>query len=271
MINNTSLQRWQRAAARHLDTQFINEIMQGMNCSLFEAQAIRDKVHEVYMPLMEMSGTIKPGQIQITVIDTSVAPNIPLAQAKQRLVILTLDAGQEDRDVRRQGGVCQLRRHRLSRICEEAFQQGGLLTLEAIADLFNCAVRTLVNDLAILRAQQVIPPLRSTIKDMGRAVTHRKLIVEKWLAGHEYSEIARITYHSISSVANYVEKFKRCCILLDAGFDLDTVALIARVSPALVRAFQEIAANAQPVLHRREQIENNAKKNSVQDMSRGCR
>ena len=261
MINNTSLQRWQRASARCLDAQFMNEIIQGMNCSPFEAEAIRDKVHEVYSPLMETAGNLKPGQIRITVIDASVAPNIPLAQAKQRLVTLTLDGGQ-DRAVRERGGIIALRRHRLTRICEEAFQQGGLLTLEAVADLFNCAVRTLVSDLADLRSQQVILPLRSTVKDMGRAVTHRSLIVEKWLSGQEYSEIARATCHCVTSVANYVEKFKRTSALLDAGFDLDMVALIARISPALARAFAQLVAQAQPVPHRREELDALAKKNA---------
>jgi hypothetical protein len=262
MINNTSLQRWQRAEARCLDAQFMNEIIHGMNCSPFEAEAIRDKVHEVYAPLMETVGSLKPGQIRITVIDASVAPNIPLAQARQRLVTLTLDGGGQDRDVREHGGIIPLRRHRLTRICEEAFQQGGLLTLEAVADLFNCAVRTLVSDLAALRSQQVILPLRSTVKDMGRAVTHRSLIVEKWLSGQEYSEIARATCHCVASVANYVEKFKRTSALLDAGFDLDTVALIARISPALARAFAQLVAQAQPVPHRREELDALAKKNA---------
>lgn len=262
MINNTSLQRWQRAAARTLDAQFMTAIIQGMNCSPFEAEAIRDTVHAVYAPLMETTDTLKPGQLRLSVIDAGVAPNIPLAQAQQRLVTLTLDAGEEDRAVRQQGGVIALRRHRFLRVCEEAFQQGGLLTLEAVADLFNCAVRTLVSDLAAARALGIIPPLRSTVKDMGRAVTHRRLIVARWLAGEEYSEIARATYHSVPSVGNYVDKFKRCAALLASGFDLDAVAVIARLSPALTRAFAALVAEAQPVPHRREELDALTKKNT---------
>jgi hypothetical protein len=270
MINNTNLQRWQRAAARHLDAQFVNEIIQGMNCSPFEAEAIRDKVHEVYTPLMETTQTLMPGQLRVTVIDANVAPNIPLRHARQRVVTLTLDAGEEDRNIRQQAGICTLRRHRMLRVCEEAFQQGGLLTLEALADLFNCGVRTLVSDLAALRQEQAIPPLRSTVKDMGRAITHRSLIVEKWLAGQEYSEIARATYHSVSSVANYIEKFKRCHALFKAGFELDAVALVARLSPALASAFKELVENARPVPHRREQLDTLTQKNSRQGASREC-
>ncbi len=164
----------------------------------------------------------------------SVSPNTPLAQAQQRLVTLTLDAGEEDLAIRKQGGVIALRRHRFCRICEEAFQQGGLLTLEAIADLFNCAVRTLVTDFAAVRQHGYHPPLRSTVKDMGRAISHRTLIVTHWLAGQEYSDIARQTHHSVEAVANYVDKYKRCVTLLQQDFDRDTVALIARLSPGLV-------------------------------------
>jgi hypothetical protein len=260
MINNTALHRWHRAAARELDAQFINAIQHGMNCSRFEAAAIRDTVYEVYAPLMETTDTLKPGQLRLTVIDAGVAPNIPLAQAQQRLVTLTLDAGEEDRRVRQAGSVIALRRHRLVRVCEEAFQQGGLLTLEAVADLFNCAVRTLVSDLAALRAQGPLPPLRSTVKDMGRAVTHRRLIVAQWLAGQEYSAIARATFHSVASVANYVEKFKRCAALLASGFDLEAVAVIARLSPALAQAFAQLVAEAQPVPHRQEELDALTKK-----------
>ena len=49
---------------------------------------------------METSQGPKPGQIQVTVIDASVPPNVPLAKAKQRLVTLTLQAGQEDIETR---------------------------------------------------------------------------------------------------------------------------------------------------------------------------
>ena len=233
-----------------------------MNCSPFEAAAISAAVHQVYAPLLETTDALKPGQLQLAVIDARVAPNIPLAQAQQRLVTLTFDAGAEDRAVRQRGGIIALRRHRLVRLCEEAFQQGGLLTLEGLADLFNCAVRTLVSDLAALRAQPLIPPLRSTVKDMGRAVTHRRLIVTRWLAGDEYADIARATCHCVPSVANYVDKFKRCAALFAAGFDLDTVAVIARLSPALARAFQELLAEAQPVPHRQEELDALTKKNT---------
>jgi hypothetical protein len=263
MINNTNFAHWHRLQAKNLDAQFMNEMVNGLNCSPFEADVIVEKVHEIYAPLLETSQGLKPGQIQIMVIDASVAPNVSLAKAKQRLVTLTLHAGESDIDIRKRGSVPALRQARLCRMCREAFQQGGLLTLEDLANLFNCGVRTLVNDLAALRKKKIVPPLRSTIKDMGRAITHRRQIITLWLRGLEYSEIARKSCHSIDSVANYVDKFKRCAALFSSGFDLDTVALMVKLSTALTREFQQMHSDIQGVPHRLRELEEFLKKNRL--------
>ena len=240
----------------------------GLNCSPFEAEAIVEKVHEIYTPLLETAQGLKPGQIQMTVIDASVAPNVPLAKAKQRLVTLTLYGGEEDIETRKRESVPALRQKRMSRMCQEAFQQGGLLTLEDLANLFNCGVRTLVNDLAALRRENIVPPLRSTTKDMGRAITHRRMIIALWLQGFEYSEIARKASHSLDSVANYVDKFKRCAALFSSGFDVHTVALMVKLSTPLTEQFQQIHADIQGVPHRLRELEEFLKKNRVRNLRR---
>ena len=271
MINNTNLTHWNRLQAKSLDAQFLNEMVAGLNCSPFEAEAILEKVHEIYNPLWQGSQGLKPGQIQVTVIDASVAPNVPLAKAKQRQVTLTLYAGREDIETRKKGSVPILRQKRLYRMCQEAFQQGGLLTLEDLANLFNCGVRTLVNDLAALRKQNIVPPLRSTTKDMGRAITHRRMIITLWLQGFEYSEIARKACHSVESVANYVDKFKRCAALFASGFDVHTVALMVKLSTALTQEFQSIHSDIQGVPHRLRELEEFLKKNRVRNLKRSSR
>jgi hypothetical protein len=218
--------------------------------------------------LFDASQGLKPGQIEVTVIDASVAPNVPLAKAKQRLVTLTLHAGEEDIETRKNGSVSTLRQKRLCRVCQEAFQQGGLMTLEDLANLFNCGVRTLVNDLAVLRKKKIVPPLRSTTKDMGRAITHRKTIITLWLQGFEYSEIARKARHSVDSVANYVDKYKRCAALFASGFDVHAVALMVKLSTSLTQEFQQIHANIEGVPHRLRELEDLLKKNQVLNQER---
>jgi hypothetical protein len=271
MINNTSFAQWSRLQAKSLDARFKNEMITGLSCSPFEAEAIVEKVHEIYTPLLETSQGLKPGQIQVMVVDATVAPNVPLVNAKQRLVTLTLHAGEVDIETRKKGSVPVLRQNRLHRMCREAFQQGGLLTLEDLANLFNCGVRTLVNDLAALRKKSIVPALRSTTKDMGRAITHRRLIITLWLQGFEYSEIAGKACHSVDSVANYVDKFKRCAGLFASGFDVHAVALMVKLSTPLTLEFQEIHASMEGVPHRLRELEEFLKKNRVRDLKQRSR
>jgi len=270
MINNTNFAHWSRLQAKSLDSQFMNEMITGLNCSPFEAEAILEKVHQIYAPLLETTQGMRPGQIQMMVVDASVAPNVPLKQAKQRLVTLTLHAGKEDIETRKNGSVPELRQKRLCRMCQEAFQQGGLLTLEDLANMFNCGVRTLVNDLAVLRGKNIVPALRSTTKDMGRAITHRKLIITLWLQGFEYSEIASKASHSVDSVANYVDKFKRCAALFASGFDVHAVALMVKLSTSLAQEFQRLHSDLKDAVpHRLRELDEFLKKNRIRSLRQG--
>ena len=269
MINNSSLTKWHRLADKQLDRQFVHEIIHGMDCSAFEASAILDTVYRVYHPYFETSGTLKLGQILFQVISVETSPNTPLAEGKQVTVTLTFDAGHEDLEVRQKQGVQALRRHRMQRICVEAFQQGGLLTIEDLANrLFNCGQRTLSRDLEAFRQQGIVLPLRSTIKDMGRSLSHRSLIIQQWLKGLEYSEIARNTHHGIQSVQNYVSKFRRIVALAEEGYDINTIAFLVKLSASLVQTYYELYRKEEIVPHRRKELESFLKKGVVQPHER---
>ncbi len=261
MINNTSLQKWNRLAQKQLDQQFLNEIITGLQCSPFEASAMLDTVYKVYAPYFETSGTLKPGQILFSVISVETASNTPLCEGIQATVVLTVDAGEEDLDIRKTLGVTGLRRHRIQRLTHEAFQQGGLLTLEDLAyRLLNCGQRTLSRDIKALKASKIILPIRSTIKDMGRAISHRTLIVEHWLQGKEYAQISKNTFHSIPSVKNYISKFKRVIALANEGFEVHEIAFLVKIATSLVEEYYQLYQTAPVVPHRRWELESFFKK-----------
>lgn len=261
MINNTAIKKWDRLAQKQLDQQFVNEMTHGLQCSPFEARAILDTVYKVYGPYFETSGNLKPGQILFQVICIDEGPSTRLDDSKQITVTLSLDAGQEDLEIRKKHGVVGLRRHRIQRVCVEAFQQGGLLTVEDLANrLFNCGERTLSRDLQALKEKNIILPLRSTVKDMGRSISHRSVIVKEWLKGREYTEISRNTHHSLSAVKNYIEKFKRVISLAEEGFDVYTIAFLVKLSAPLVEEYYKLYQSLDLVSHRKAELKHFLKK-----------
>ncbi len=262
MINNSSLKKFDRLSQKQLDTQFVNEIIAGLQCSPFEAAALVDTVYKVYAPYFQTNGSLKPGQILFQVVSIENSPAVALSKCQQQTVTLTLDDPKEDLSIREKAGVIALRRHRIQRVCTEAFQQGGLLTVEDLANrLFNCGERTICRDLKQLRNNKIIVPLRSTIKDMGRTISHRSLIIKLWLEGKEYSEIARESFHSLASVKNYVDKFKRAIALSEEQYDVHTIAFLVKISPPLAEEYFHIYRNNKMLAHRRKELTSFFKKN----------
>jgi len=265
MINNSSLQKWDRLKQKQLDTQFTNKLLQGMNCSQFEAKAILNAVYETYQPFFNNSGAMKPGQVFFEVVSIENSAKKKLSDCSMVSVVLTLDAGVNDLDIKAQYGVQGLRRYRLQRIANEAFQQGGLLTVEDIANrLLNCGERTLCRDLKALKDQDIVLPLRSTIRDMGKSITHRSLIVKLWLLGKEYSDIARTTNHSIDAVANYIDKFKRVVCLAKNNYEIKTIAFLVKLSPSLAQEYYDLYKKIDAVPHRQDEL-NDLIKKSIQN------
>jgi len=176
MINNSFKEKWERLRWKQQDVRFVTQLQAGMNCSPFEAKAILNCVYEVYQPYFNNSASVKPGQILFEVVSVENFPKGKLSFCQMKAVILTLDSGPDDLEVRERAGVIGLRRHRLERIANEAFQQGGLLTVEDIANrLLNCGERTVTRDIKALKNKGVCLPLRSTVKDMERESRNKAL------------------------------------------------------------------------------------------------
>ena len=88
MINNSSLQKWSRLETKSLDNQFINDIINGMNCSSFEAKAVLDTVHKVYGDFFDCSQELAPGKAKFIVISVEDSPAKKLTEATKISVTL---------------------------------------------------------------------------------------------------------------------------------------------------------------------------------------
>lgn len=241
MIQNREAMQQERLAAKDLDHQFRNRIEHGMGCSPFISEAITKVVHDVYLPVLDSPFNLKPGQALFQCTDRSVGSSQSVVDAKQVTVVITIDAGKEDHAIRLKKDIGGLRRYRLCRACNEAYVQGGLLTVEDLAyRLFNVGERTIVRDLSILRKDGENPPLRSTIKDIGRTLTHKAVLIKNWLKGDELSDLNRKYNHSFSAIESYINTFKRVIFLKSENYGNERIAYILKISVPLVEVYLDI-------------------------------
>lgn len=256
MIFDKKMALQERLQAKNLDQQFRNRIEHGMGCSPFISEAICSVVKEVYFPVLNLPSNLRPGQLLFNCLSHTNGPSVAIKDAQMVTVTLTLDDGLNDA-LARKTGIEQLRRHRIMRLCAEAYSQGGLLTVEDLAyRIFNVGERTIHRDLAQLRKQSHWPPLRSTVKDIGRTVTHRTLLLKHWLMGDELSDLERKYNHSLSSIENYINTFKRVIVLQHQEYSVEDTAYLLKISQALVQAYRRLYTeySSRTVSHRKREL-----------------
>ncbi len=100
----------------------------------------------------------------------------------------------------------QIRKEALSRLCKQAYEQGGCLTGAELCILLKSPrteITNLIRDWE--KENQEILPRRGTIHDIGPSVTHKKKIIEKlFLRGKSVEDVMRETNHSADAVHRYI-------------------------------------------------------------------
>src|SRR5262249_25223724 len=244
-----------RLDAKTLDNLFRRRIEQGANCSPFVSQAILTTVKEIY-PLDpdDVDRQLGLGQIKLLVVAATEPAGKPLQQCQKVTVRLTLEAGQEDYQIRLAHGVEGLRRARILRRTAEARDQGGLLSSEDLAfRLFNGGVRTIVRDVRALRRREIEVPTRGQQQDIGPAQTHPVQAGRLFLQGLEPPENPPPPYPTPPPIDNYITTFARVVILANKGYADDEIAFVMHRSHPLVAAYRELSGEfqAKPAARRR--------------------
>jgi len=231
-----------RLDAKTRDSLFRRKIEQGANCPPFVSRAILQAVKEVFpLDADDLANQLELGRIRMLVVAAHEPAGKALKECQKTSVLLTLDAGKADFEVRVNQSVTGLRRTRILRLCCEAREQGGLLSYEDLAyRLLNCGMRTIVRDVERLRREGLIVPTRGQQQDIGPGQTHRVQAVRLFLEGHEPMEIARRLYHALSSIENYLTTFGRVALLANQDYSDDEIAFIIRRSSPLVAAYRRL-------------------------------
>lgn len=234
----------QRMAMKRQSARMLTEAMVGAGLSKWEAEALVSSVEEVYFSDPELA-PVRDGQMRYSCVRGDEGPGKPLSECRKVSVTLTLMHPEDKKELAGfadAGGMsAEVRQRRLMRIVEEAREQGGLLTQEDLSEVLMCDPRTIRRDIQSLKGRGFVLPTRGQQQDIGPGVSHRSLAVCKWLEGKEPVEIARLIRHSVASVENYLEKFKRVAWLSrEKGFSAFEIALTVGMSVVSTRTYLEL-------------------------------
>jgi hypothetical protein len=176
-------------------------------------QLCADLILEVIFKHMRPKDHLTHGQTLWMAVSVSDPPGHRQRIADTDLVPVLLDlATAEDSDHRiNRLPAPQRLLKRAIRLCQQAHQQGGLLSNCDLAELLNTNDGRIAQVLAEHeRLTNTVVPRRATLHDVGTGLTHKRIICwKRYAEGKEPHVVARETYHSLEAVDRYLGQYDR--------------------------------------------------------------
>lgn len=209
----------------------INDIMQLME-DYFLVSTIDEDLHHVHY-----------GQLVYMAVDITDFPKRGQCIATTRLkpVVLSFTTDEDISHLAHGFQSSALRKKRIKRWCDEAFDQGGLLSqldLSILLGVCDAVVSKYVNE---IQKEGCLLPTRGNIHDLSGAITHKREIITLYLEGYMTPEIAVKTKHSHESVDRYIKDYHRVEMLWRHDItDLDKIGQLARLSKKVVQQYIDL-------------------------------
>jgi len=134
-----------------------------------------------------------------------------------------------------------LRKKRLQRFVDQAFDQGALLSqldLAALLGVCDAVVSKYVNE---IQESGKLLPTRGNIHDLSGAITHKREIITLYLQGYLTPDIAMKTNHSKEAVDRYIKDYHKVETLWMHGItDLDETSQLTRLSKRVALQYVDL-------------------------------
>lgn len=137
---------------------------------------------------------------------------------------------------------------RAVRLCQQAYEQGALLSNCDLAELLGSNDSQIASLLAEHeRKTQQLVPRRATLHDVGTGITHKRIICwKRYAEGKETEQIARETYHSREAVDRYLGQYDRVRHCRLQGLSPTDTAHVLGCSLRLVEEYLSIDQELEP-------------------------
>ena len=134
----------------------------------------------------------------------------------------------------------EVREQRIVRLFNESKEQGALLTNADVGLILGVSAGTISKQAReYMERENKVLPTRGIVHDIGRAITHKRIIVRLYLQGYLVPDIARMTNHSESAVERYIKAFNKVRMLRDR-LDIRGIARTLEMSEYLIKEYLDI-------------------------------
>jgi hypothetical protein len=135
----------------------------------------------------------------------------------------------------------EVREQQIARLFQEAYDQGAVLTNVDVGMLVGVSPATIGKQVhEWMEREGKVLPTRGIVHDLGPTMTHKRIIIKRYLEGHLVPEVARMTNHSEEAVERYLKAFRKVRMLKDRLDSTKDIARTLEMSEHLVKEYLRI-------------------------------
>jgi biotin operon repressor len=239
--NETKEQQLQRLREKHAEGLLLWELEHGFEMSPKQSTLVFETAKGILLEHHQL----ERGKVSVVGVEMGQSAGKRMTEAKKREVVVTLDGGIEDLEYFGKHGRKELRRMQLLRMIDEGIDQGVVFSEEDLAKLLSTSTRTVKRDIRMLRHDGCEVQTRGYYEGIGRAISHKRVIVEYYLRGMTFAEIENRSRHTPQAIKRYVETFARVAYVL-AHRHVKPVerSYILGISPSLLKDYEALYRRA---------------------------
>ena len=125
---------------------------------------------------------------------------------------------------------------------KEAYQQGGILSTRDVALILSKDAAGISQDRIQYETEnQTVLPHPGALHDMGSTITHKKMIVYKYVVEKKPTNfIALETNHSQRAVDNYISNYNRVKTLLIENKNIEFIHMATKIAKHVIKQYHSI-------------------------------
>lgn len=242
---------YNRLRKKTREREFVDRLEREFEFSPRESRGVLEVVEETFFDNREIGA----GQVEYTCVSAEEGPGKPMEELKKVRVKVTRDLT-SDREVQARWGDSAMRKVQILRMTEEAYDQEGLLTQEDLGRILGVSSRTIRRDVEELMQKKVKLYLRGLQRDIGKGISHKVWIVGLYLEWKTYSEIERITGHSVGAIKTYLNDFRRVLMAWERGIrSAKEIGFYIGRTQRLVEEYLQLIVHAERDRQQRRRLE----------------
>jgi hypothetical protein len=204
------------------------------------AANVADELIRIFEENAPLRDRLKHGQMLWNALDKNTRGDSP--KRKYKPVILSVITDEEVALFEQGKPIKAIRKQIVARIMNEAYQQGGILSTRdaglilAQHDASISAIR-----IEYEKETKTVLPHPGVLHDMGSTVTHKQIIVYKYVVEKKATNIIALeTNHSQRAVDHYIRDFNRVRTLIEDNKNLEFIHLATNIARPVILQYQAI-------------------------------